>query len=141
MPGVTRDESWVRWAVVLLVAVGAGAIAPRALARGRTPVEILIRVSMALAPLAMVPIVYRIWPPRGGERFSTKRWVTWLAVLGVAQYALLFFQPWYFSLLGRHPRLEEAVGGLVNAGNGELLALLMLVVFVGLILLRRPRAS
>lgn len=134
-----RQASWLKYVIVLIVAVIAGYVLPPS-TWADSPGRVLVRVAIIVAAFGIIPVVYRIWPvPSGQGLISTRRLVAVFALFAVVLLALGFFGPKLISWLYQ-AGFGDTVGRLVEAWGGWLLTLLFLAVFLAFVLLRRRRA-
>jgi len=132
-----RQATWLKYLVVLIVAVIAGYVLPSPM-WANTPGRVLVRVAIIAAGFGILPVVYRIWSPSGRGRISTRRWVVLFALLVVMLLALGLLGPKLFSWL-EDVGLGGVIGRLVEAGAGWLLPLAFLAVFLAFVLLKFRR--
>ncbi len=129
-----RQASWLKYVIVLIVAVIAGYVLPPS-TWADSPGRVLVRVAIIVTSFGIILVVLRIWPPSGQGLISTRRFVAVFAVFVVVLLALGFFGPKLTSWL-----YQAGFGRLFDAWGGQLLPLVFLAVFLAFMLLRRRRA-
>ncbi len=130
-----RRASWLKYLIIPIVVgvIAAYVLPPPTWAD--SPARVVVRVAIIVAAFAIIPVVYRIWPPSGQRLVSTRRFVADFALFAVVLLALGFFGPKLISWL-----YQAGFGRLFEAWGGWLLPLVFLAVFLAFMLLRRRRA-
>ncbi len=129
-----RQATWVKYVIVLIVAVIAGYVLPPP-TWADSPSRVLVRVAIIVTSFGIILVVLRIWPPSGRGSISTRRFVAVFALFVVAMLALGFFGSNLISWLD-----QAGFGGTFEAWGGWLLPLVFLAIFLAFVLLRRRRA-
>lgn len=134
-----RQASWLKYVIVLIVAVIAGYVLPPS-TWADSPGRVLVRVAIIVTSFGIILVVLRIWPPSGRGSISTRRFVAVFALFVVVMLALGFFGSNLNSWLDQ-AGFGGTVGRLVEAWGGWLLPLVFLAIFLAFVLLRRRRAQ
>ncbi len=129
-----RQVSWLKYVIVLIVAVIAGYVLPPS-TWADSPGRVLVRVAIIVAAFGIILVVLRFWPPSGRGSISTRRFVAVFALFVVVMLALGFFGSNLNSWLD-----QAGFGGAFEAWSGWLLPLVFLAIFLAFVLLRRRRA-
>lgn len=129
-----RNKSWLKWGIVVFVAILAGVISPTP---GSGLSGNLTRVAIIASAFGIILFVSRIWRTAGQISFPTSRIIVITVLLAAVLLALASLMPKLRSELSRHERVSEIVGSLVDAGGGWGIPFLMLVIFLTIMLIRR----
>jgi hypothetical protein len=127
-----RNARWLKYVIIALAGAAAGFLRPWS-SSGYTLGQAILRTAITVAALCVIPVVEIIWPSPGRDRFPWKRFLFPLAVFIPVMIA--------FDLsLIRLPVLERLGVRLVESRFGELLPLLVLLLFAAVALVRSRRA-